>query len=112
ADTHAWGWRLTEAGQTALPRLRGKPRRLAELLEEAARDEDALADLLDDWRAAARALAGRGLLERFALPRRAGEPGSVRSAPVLNPVQQSAVDALLAAREGFAPFLLDGVTGS
>ncbi len=111
ADTHAWGWRLTEAGQTALPRLRGKPRRLAELLEEAARDEDALADLLDDWRAAARALAGRGLLERFALPRRAGEP-AMRSAPVLNPEQQSAVDALLAARGGFAPFLLDGVTGS
>ena len=26
ADTHAWAWRLTEAGQTALARLRGKPR--------------------------------------------------------------------------------------
>jgi len=33
ADTHEWAWRLTEAGQTARERLRGKPRRLAELLQ-------------------------------------------------------------------------------
>ena len=110
ADTHAWGWRLTEAGETALPRLRGKPRRLAELLAEAARDEDGLPDVLDDWRTAARALAGRGLAERFALP--ASETASaIVPAPPLNPEQQAAAEAIREA-QGFAPFLLDGVTGS
>jgi len=112
-DTHAWGWRLNEAGHTALPRLRGKPRRLAELLAEAARDEDALADLLDDWRSAARALGKRGLVERFKKGTEAIKPlGLIASVPFLpNAEQRSAVDAILAAR-GFQPFLLDGVTGS
>jgi len=112
-DTHAWGWRLSEAGHTTLPRLRGKPRRLAELLAEAARDEDALADLLDDWRAAARALGKRGLVERFVVPAAAAASPATAGTqpPALNAEQQSAVDALLAAR-GFQAFLLDGVTGS
>jgi primosomal protein N' (replication factor Y) len=34
------------------------------------------------------------------------------SAHTLNPAQQQAVDAVLAELDGFAPFLLDGVTGS
>ena len=34
--THAWAWRLTLAGTTALPKLRGLPKRVAELLAEAA----------------------------------------------------------------------------
>ncbi|HEY1142098.1 MAG TPA: primosomal protein N' [Lysobacter sp.] len=118
AETRAWGWRLTQAGRTAVPRLRGKPRRLAELLAGSDQDEDALADQLDDWRAAARALAKRELAERFAIepdalvppPRRGAE--EARPAPPLNPEQQAAAEALLAARDGFAPFLLDGVTGS
>ncbi|MFC5579082.1 primosomal protein N' [Lysobacter niabensis] len=111
ADTHAWAWRLTEAGHTTLPRLRGRPRQLAELLAAAARSEDTLADLLEDWRGAARALAKRGLAERQALPAMASAslPGQ---RPELNAEQQAAVDALLAARDGFAPVLLDGVTGS
>ncbi|GAB3346674.1 primosomal protein N' [Lysobacter tyrosinilyticus] len=115
-DTHAWAWRLSEAGQTAVPRLRGKPRRLAELLAETARDEDALADLLDDWRSAARALLKRGLVERVVAPGLPGagqahRAGAARPAPALNPEQQAAVDAILAT-PGFQPFLLDGVTGS
>jgi primosomal protein N' (replication factor Y) (superfamily II helicase) len=123
ADTRAWAWRLTEAGQTALARLRGRPRRLADLLVEGERDEDTLAALLDDWRAAARALAGRGLVERTpVVPSLLGtlsadEGGTCRASsasqpPRLNDEQQAAVDALIAARDTFAPTLLDGVTGS
>jgi primosomal protein N' (replication factor Y) len=112
ADTHVWGWRLTEGGHTAVARLRGKPRRLAELLVDAGRDEDALADLLDDWRTPARALAKRGLVERHALARASAALPPPGHGPRLNAEQQAAVDAVLAARNGFASFLLDGVTGS
>lgn len=111
-DTHAWAWRLTEAGATARPGLRaGKPRRLSDLLDEHGElDEDRLDDLLDDWRTAARALAKRGHAERLAVPAtahaHAPQPG-----PALNDEQQAAVEAILAA-PGFTPFLLDGVTGS
>ena len=123
ADTRAWSWRLTEAGRTSLPRLRGKPRQLAELLAGSDLDEDALADLLDDWRSPARALARRELVERFAVernsvaalrPRDAGAAGAETHharaplpGPSLNPEQEAAAEALLGARAGFAPFLLD-----
>ena len=47
ADTHAWAWRLTEAGQTGRERLRAgsRPRRLADLLQAGPRDEDEAARL-------------------------------------------------------------------
>jgi primosomal protein N' (replication factor Y) (superfamily II helicase) len=69
-DTHAWAWRLTEAGATGLPGLRsgGKPHRLAALLQAGDRDEDALDAAMDDWRGAARALDRRGFAERVAVP--------------------------------------------
>ena len=115
ADTHAWAWRLTEAGATALPRLRGRPRQLAERLQADAPaagvfDEDRLDAEADDWRAAARALLKRGLAERFAVPapQRAPRP---QPGPTLNPEQAEAL-AALRARPGFAASLLDGVTGS
>ncbi|MGJ7904373.1 primosomal protein N', partial [Lysobacter sp. 1R34A] len=68
-DTHAWAWRLTEAGRTAREGLRnGRPRRLADLLQDGPQDEDRLEEALDDWRSAARALAKRALAERIAVP--------------------------------------------
>lgn len=111
-DTHAWAWRLTEAGTAALPGLRRgtRPRRLAELLADATRSEDSLADALEDWRAAARALERRGLAERVAVPASQLAPDP-QPGPEPNPEQQIAIDALGTAR-GFAPMLLDGVTGS
>ena len=111
-DTHAWAWRLTEAGATARDGLRaGKPRRLADLLaEHGALDEDRLDDLLEDWRSAARALAKREQAERLAIPAVHHVPAP-RPGPALNDEQQAAVDAVLATR-GFTGFLLDGVTGS
>ncbi|MFT3754885.1 MAG: primosomal protein N' [Pseudoxanthomonas sp.] len=111
-DTHAWAWRLTEAGATALASLRAgtRPRRLAELLRDGARDEDALDTLLDDWKTAARALAKRELAERIAVP--ASQIAPVPQAgPVLGEEQQAAIETIRAA-EGFSAFLLDGVTGS
>src|SRR5688572_24267944 len=114
ADTHAWAWQLTEAGQTARERLRdGRPRRLADRLAAGACDEDLLDQAGDDdWRSAARALAKRGLAERLAVPAvpRAPIP---QPGPALNTEQRAAVDAVTsAARDGFAALLLDGVTGS
>ncbi|MGO1073460.1 primosomal protein N' [Lysobacter sp. CA199] len=111
-DTHAWAWRLSEAGATAREGLRaGKPRRLADLLHQhGALDEDRLDDLLEDWRSAARALAKREQAERIAVPAGQHAPAP-RPGPALNDEQQAAVDAVLAAR-GFTGFLLDGVTGS
>ncbi|WP_460918426.1 primosomal protein N' [Pseudoxanthomonas sangjuensis] len=111
-DTHAWAWTLTPEGRGGIGKLRSgtRPRRLAELLRDGPRDEDALATLLDDWRGAARALARRGLAERVAIPasRIAPEP---QPGPALNDEQQAAVDAIRAT-DGFAALLLDGVTGS
>ena len=111
-DTHAWAWRLTEAGTAALPGLRRgtRPRRLAELLADATRSEDSLADALEDWRAAAPALERRGLAEPVAVPASQLAPDP-QPGPEPNPEQQIAIDALGTAR-GFAPMLLDGVTGS
>jgi primosomal protein N' (replication factor Y) len=108
----------------------GKPRRFAELLRSAPSDEDTL-DALDDrgrgsspsdppaldarvpdpdWRAAARALAKRGLAERIPMPASQRAPAPLPG-PTPNAEQQAAVDAL-AASTGFTPLLLDGVTGS
>ena len=111
-DTHAWAWRLTEAGATARAGLRAgsRPRRLADLLCAAGRDEDALDALLDDWRGAARTLARRGYAERVAVPASQLAPAP-QPGPAPNEAQQAAIDALRAA-DGFAPMLLDGVTGS
>src|SRR5690606_5578813 len=111
-DTHAWAWRLTGAGAAALPGLRAgsRPRRLAELLHGALRDEDALGALLEGWRAAARTLLGRGLVERVMVPASQVAPAP-QPGPTPGDEQQAAIDALRAAA-GFAPMLLDGVTGS
>ncbi len=112
-DTHAWAWRLTEAGATGLSRLRGRPRQLADLLQtvqQQALDEDQLDTSLDDWRSAARALRGRGLAERVAVPTSQCAP-LPQAGPVLNDEQAAALDALRD-RPGFAAWLLDGVTGS
>jgi len=123
AETNTWAWQLTEAGQTARERLRpGRPRRLADLLHDGPRDEDTLEGALEDWRSAARALSKRGLVERVAIPPAfaAGEAVAATAQPLaagarppaLNDEQRAAVDSILASREGFAPLLLDGVTGS
>ena len=111
-DTHVHGWVLTEGGRTALPGLRpGRPRRLAERLAAGAVEEPVLEATIEGWRAAARARAARGLVERIALgpDQRAPAPAAALDA---NPEQQAAIDAIRATSGGFASLLLDGVTGS
>jgi len=110
-DTHEWAWRLTEAGATALAGMRaGRPRQLAELLSAHPREETALDDLLPGWRAAARSLAGRDLAGRIAVPASQFVPDP-QPGPEPNPEQAEAIEAIQAS-PGFAPLLLDGVTGS
>ncbi|MCW5580696.1 MAG: primosomal protein N' [Luteimonas sp.] len=80
------------------------------MLREADRDEDALDALLEDWRTAARSLAKRGHAERVAVPASRLAPAP-RPGPAPNDEQRLAIDAIGNA-DGFAPMLLDGVTGS
>ncbi len=111
-DTHAWAWRLTEAGATGFGGLRkgSRPHRLATLLQAGERDEDALDLAMDDWRSAARALDKRGHVERAAVPASQLAP-TPQPGPPPNDEQREAIDAIHAA-SGFSPMLLDGVTGS
>ncbi len=106
-----WRWRLTEAGMTALDRLRAgsSPRRLAEALGREGLAEWQLDDLQPGWRSAARSLARRGFAERQA-EQVAATVLPMQSGPPLNPEQTAAVAAIPG--HGFAPILLEGVTGS
>ena len=109
-DTTAFGWQLGEAGRTALPAMRGgKPKALAELLETP-RGEDWLDAASPGWRTPLRSLRERGLVERIALGH-FDAAATPQPGPALHPEQRIAADAIVAA-DGFAPFLLDGVTGS
>src|SRR5690606_5844679 len=87
-----------------------KPQRFASLLQTAARDEDTLDTAMHDWRSAARALAKRGHAERIAVPASQLAPAP-QAGPQPNQEQRAAIEDLLAA-DGFAPMLLDGITGS
>ncbi|TWI01647.1 replication restart DNA helicase PriA [Luteimonas cucumeris] len=111
-DTHVRAWRLTEAGETALPGLRqgSRPRRLAKWLHAQPRDEDALDADIEGWRSAARTLAQRGLVECIALPASQLAP-QPQPGPEPN-AEQAAAIAAITCSDGFAPLLLDGVTGS
>ncbi len=109
-DTHAWAWQLTEAGATALARLRGRPRQVADRLLGHTVDEDLLDAEIDDWRTAARALLKRELAERIAVPASQRAP-TPQPGPTLNSEQAVAL-AALRTHPGFAASLLDGVTGS
>ncbi|MEO6155180.1 MAG: primosomal protein N', partial [Thermomonas sp.] len=119
-DTTHYGWALTEAGRTALPSMRaGKPQAIAALLDAGAGEEALLDSAHPGWRTPMRTLRDRGLVERIEMgsgsffPRKSRpDPISIPSVPFsLNDEQRAAVDAIGAA-DGFAPFLLDGVTGS
>ena len=108
-DTTSFGWQLGETGRTALPSMRsGRPRALAERLQEA-RTEAWLEAQSPGWRAPLRSLRERGLVERIAIGE--ADAPTPRPGPALNAEQVEAA-ARIAASTGFAPFLLDGVTGS
>ncbi len=111
-DIAEYGWRLTEAGHTALPGLRaGAPRQLAEWLQAQGIGSELELDIAQPgWRAPMRNLRKRTLVERIDIE--APSSGqATHTGPALNPAQRAAADAILGA-EGYTPFLLDGVTGS
>jgi primosomal protein N' (replication factor Y) len=102
-------WFLTDDGRGALAKSLARAPAQRALFERLARGEALDADarsacspglrrVLDTWRAA-------GWLEER-LPAVEAQP------PRLNDAQRAAVDAILAARGTFVPFLLQGVTGS
>jgi primosomal protein N' (replication factor Y) len=106
---------LTATGRSALddPRRRRGTRvdALLNLLSEGALVISVLDERLPDCRNAARSLRSRGLVEAQLLPRSTIRRTPI-PAPVLNPEQQAAVASVISAAGTFAPFLLDGVTGS
>jgi primosomal protein N' (replication factor Y) len=112
---------VTDAGESAdIETLAKRAPRQAELLEVLIDaggngvDENALTDLLPNWRRASKGLFEKGFAQRFEgvaeapepEPVAAGEPG-----PELNPSQQQALERIRS-ESGFGVFLLDGVTGS
>ncbi|MDI3262822.1 MAG: primosomal protein N' [Fulvimonas sp.] len=111
-DPHPEAWTLTAAGHAALAagRRRGTSLALLAALAGGACRAGELDAAVPGWRAAARRLAGAGLIARTtAAPAAAPAP---LPAPVLGTEQQAAVDAVAASFGRFQPFLLDGVTGS
>jgi primosomal protein N' (replication factor Y) len=106
--------RLTLAGEAALDddrRRRGT--RIEALLRALAPGARTIAELeaeLGAVSAAARTAVARGWAERLRLSGAAAVPAA-RAGPPLNEEQQAAVEAIGTA-DGYAPFLLDGVTGS
>jgi primosomal protein N' (replication factor Y) len=113
------GWRLTEAGLAAADRdLRRAPRQAVVLQQLRKQDNGRLGQTeiyarCGECRAILRTLEQKGWIEACeiapaSLPLLADGGGT----PELNPAQKAAVEAVLGADGGFAPFLLDGVTGS
>src|SRR5690606_42078734 len=98
-----WAWQLTEAGRSGAGGLRrgSRTRRLADLLDPGALDEDRLALELDGWREAARALLKRGLVERLAVAADTMAPAP-QPGPQPNAEQLEAI-SVLAAATGFSP---------
>ncbi|MGH8182136.1 MAG: primosomal protein N' [Rhodanobacteraceae bacterium] len=106
-------WRATAAGTAARDARtrRGGSAALLQTLGEEAFSANELDTLLPGWRAAARRLAGAGLIERT---QSVSDAPRVRDgvAPVLNDEQADALATILSAGNGFHPYLLQGVTGS
>ena len=112
---------ISDAGASAdVEALAKRAPRQAELLEsirDAGRngiDIDSLAELIPTWRRAAKPLLERGLIVRFDATADAEPPQcdvAASPGPALSDDQRAAVE-MLQQREGFAAFLLDGVTGS
>ncbi|MDZ7751382.1 MAG: primosomal protein N' [Gammaproteobacteria bacterium] len=107
-------WRLTAAGHAgaaAVPARAAAQRRLLAVLAAAPQGlpPPELAAAMDGWRAPARALEAKGLVETVVPPPLTRPPPPPAVAPS---TPQREVLERLAGLEGFAAVLLDGVTGS
>ncbi len=115
-DTTTYGWSLTEAGRTAMPSMRaGKPHALATALEAGACEEALLDAAQPGWRTPMRTLRDRALVERIEMGKKGTEgikPNLIPSVPFSLNDEQRGATGIIDSASGFAPFLLDGVTGS
>jgi primosomal protein N' (replication factor Y) len=111
-------WRLSETGREALatrPRLGARQQSLIERLK--ARDALDLTDLEvlgEGGRQALRNLVTKGWIEAYEVLSTGPAPilGAVGTKPTPTPAQTEAIAGITAALGEFAPFLLQGVTGS
>jgi len=113
-------WRLTEAGTAAAtdPAATRRAPVQAEILRQAldhpaGLGASALQAISSDWRRAVRKMAERGWLAEAELPllAEATVAAALETRPALNEAQQAAVNQIISS-QGFAPLLLDGITGS
>lgn len=118
-DAAEFEWRLTAAGRAADPdTLRRAPRQAALLRRLQQLPGGASADRLADAdgdaaRAALRTLRAKGWVERHEAPAaRIAAAAAAAAAVRLNEAQRAAVAELGAAVGQYAPFVLEGVTGS
>ena len=107
-------WRLTPEGQAIDPATHRRAPRQATVMAALLASPDGLdRAALDAPASVLRTLSERGWIESFS---RAETPAGTTAAAVsdhhLNPAQQQAVDSILGQLNSFAPFLLEGVTGS
>ncbi len=110
------GWRPTANGRGAEPQELSrapKQRRLLAWLQQRPEGIETaeLGYELGPCRDQLKALEARGWVEPCVPPARPGER-QLQPAPALNPAQHQAVVAIRETLGGFAPFLLDGITGS
>ncbi len=109
-------WFATAAGATV--DLKRAPRQHAVFAAIAAAPDGLAADALDalgDWRTPLRALVARGYVSSAESVEEPPAPPAdliLKRGPGLSPEQSVAVEAIDAAHERFAPFLLYGITGS
>jgi primosomal protein N' (replication factor Y) len=112
-------WTLSAAARTGqLPPLPARANRLLEVADFLRTRDGAdiaeLGALSNRWREHVRELEKRGWVTRLRVNDPPPPRAEVRAAQGLDPTpeQRRAIDAIVGARGGFAPFLLHGVTGS
>jgi primosomal protein N' (replication factor Y) len=107
-------WRLTPEGQAIDPATHRRAPRQATVMAALLASPDGLdRAALDAPASVLRTLSERGWIESFSRAETpAGTTAAAASDHHLNPAQQQAVDSILGQLNSFAPFLLEGVTGS
>lgn len=112
-------WRLTPAGRAADAAHLSRAPRQAALLRwlqqqpNGGTNAEQLAEQGDTARAALRALLAKGWVEHYAAPPLFQHAGTQHTSSLdLNATQSAAVNRVCAALDRFAPFVLEGVTGS
>jgi len=108
------GWRLTVNGQVVDPATLTRAPRQARVLEQLAAHSTGLPrTALEVDAAVLRTLEAKGWIEPCNLdPETVSTATTTNSGHTPNPAQQQAVDAVLANRDSFTAWLLEGVTGS